>query len=46
MLSIMNDIDPCLLLPICVLYEIQNQIFQQIRHKKQEEKLHAIPDNA
>ena len=29
MLSIMNVIDPCLLLPLCVLYEIQNQIFQQ-----------------
>ena len=28
MLSIMNEIDPCLLLPLCVLYEIQNQIFQ------------------
>ena len=30
MLSIMNEIDPCLLLPLCVLYEIQNQIYQQI----------------
>ena len=29
MLSIINEIDPCLLLPLCVLYEIQNQIFQQ-----------------
>ena len=28
MLSIMNEIDPCLLLPLCVLYEIQNQIYQ------------------
>ena len=28
MLSIMNEIDPYLLLPLCVLYEIQNQIFQ------------------
>ena len=28
MLSIVNEIDPCLLLPLCVLYEIQNQIFQ------------------
>ena len=27
MLSIMNEIDPCLLLPLCVLYGIQNQIF-------------------
>ena len=27
MLSIKNEIDPCLLLPLCVLYEIQNQIF-------------------
>ena len=25
----MNEIDPCLLLPLCVLYEIQNQFFQQ-----------------
>ena len=24
----MNEVDPCLLLPLCVLYEIQNQIFQ------------------
>ena len=30
MLSIMNEIDPCLLLPLCILYEIQNQIYQQI----------------
>ena len=29
MLSFMNEVDPCLLLPLCVLYEIQNQIFQQ-----------------
>ena len=29
MLSIINEIDSCLLLPLCVLYEIQNQIFQQ-----------------
>ena len=29
MLSIMNEIDPCLSLPLYVLYEIQNQIFQQ-----------------
>ena len=28
MLLIMNEIDPCLLLPLYVLYEIQNQIFQ------------------
>ena len=28
MLSIMNEIDPCLLLSLCVLYEIQNQIYQ------------------
>ena len=27
MLSFMNEIDSCLLLPLCVLYEIQNQIF-------------------
>ena len=29
MLSIMNEIDPCLSLPLCVLYRIQNQIFLQ-----------------
>ena len=29
MLSFMNEVDPCLLLSLCVLYEIQNQIFQQ-----------------
>ena len=29
MLSIMNEIDPCLLLLLCVLYGIQNQIFLQ-----------------
>ena len=29
MLSIMNEIDPCLSLPLYVWYEIQNQIFQQ-----------------
>ena len=28
MLSIMNDIDSCLLFSLCVLYEIQNQIYQ------------------
>ena len=28
MLSFMNKVDPCLLLPLCVLYDIQNQIFQ------------------
>ena len=26
----MNEIDLCLLLPLCVLYEIQNQIYQQV----------------
>ena len=30
MLSIMNEIDLYLLLPLCVLHEIQNQIFQQL----------------
>ena len=30
MLSFMNKIDSCLLLPLCILYEIQNQIFQQL----------------
>ena len=28
MLSLMNEVDPCLLLPLCVLYEMQNQFFQ------------------
>ena len=32
MLSIMNEIDPCLLLPLCVLYQIQNQIYQHLIH--------------
>ena len=30
MLSLMNKVDPWLLLPLCVLYEMQNQIFQQV----------------
>ena len=30
MLSLMNELDPCLLLPLCVLYEMQNQIFQHL----------------
>ena len=30
MLSFINEVDPFLLLPLCVLYEIQNQIFQQL----------------
>ena len=33
MLSIINEIDLCLLLPLCVLYEIQNQIYQQLVSK-------------
>ena len=32
MLSIMNEIDPCSLLPLCVLYEVQNQIYQQFQY--------------
>ena len=28
MLSLMNVVDPCLLRLLCVLYEMQNQIFQ------------------
>jgi len=31
MLSLMNEVDPYLLLLLCVLYEMQNQIFQQKR---------------
>ena len=30
MLSFMNEVDLWLLLPLCVLYEMQNQIFQQV----------------
>ena len=30
MFSIINEIDPYLLLPLCVLYEIQNQIYHHI----------------
>ena len=30
MLSLMNEVYPCLLLSLCVLYEMQNQIFQQL----------------
>ena len=30
MLSLMNKVDLCLLLPLCVLYEMQNQIFQHL----------------
>ena len=26
----MNEVDPWLLLPLCILYEMQNQIFQQM----------------
>ena len=32
MLSINHEIDPCMLLPLYVLYEIQNQIYQQLGH--------------
>ena len=27
----MNEVDPWLLLPLCILYEMQNQIFQQTK---------------
>ena len=30
MLSLMNEVDPWLLLSLCVLYKMQNQIFQQL----------------
>ena len=30
MLFFMNEVDPCLLLLLCVLYVMQNQIFQQL----------------
>ena len=43
MLSIVIEIDPCLLLPLCVLYEIQNQIFQQGRlHKATKVSLPSV----
>ena len=29
MLSLMNEIDLCLLFPLCILYEMQNQFFRQ-----------------
>ena len=35
----MNEIDPCLLFPLCVLYEIQNQIFQHLTHQNSHDKL-------
>ena len=34
MLSLMNEVNPWLLLPLCVLYEIQNRIFQQVEVKR------------
>ena len=34
MLSFMNEVDPWLLLSLCVLYVIQNQIFQQMVSKR------------
>ena len=41
MSSLMNEVDPCLLLPPCVLYEMQNQIFQhEIFHLG---KVHSEP---
>ena len=43
MLSIMNEIDPCLLLPLCVLYEIQNQIYQQYHQDVDTSNLIPIP---
>ena len=30
MLSLTNEVNLCLVLPLCVLYEIQNHIFQQL----------------
>ena len=30
MLFFMNEVDPCLLLPLCILYKIQNQIFSNM----------------
>ena len=37
MLLIMNEIDSCLSLPLCVFYEIQNQIFlQQLLQERDE----------
>ena len=38
MLSIMNEIDLCMLLPLCVLYGIQNQIFLQCSSSQHRER--------
>jgi len=40
MLSLMNEVDLCLLLPLCILYEMQNQFFRQ---KHELKKLDDIP---
>ena len=34
LLSLMNEVDPWLLLPLCILYDMQNQIFQRSRLPK------------
>ena len=34
LLSLMNEVDPWLLLPLYILYEMQNQIFQQLVSKR------------
>ena len=44
MLSIMNEIDPCLFLPLCVLYEIQNQIYKQFLRQVLEDQEKEIAD--
>ena len=38
----MNEIDSYLLFPLCVLYEIQNQIFQQVFLKKKKKNFQVV----
>ena len=45
MLSLMNEVDPCLLFPLYILYEIQNQIFQQLKPRKPYFVAHLTLDN-
>ena len=40
MLSVMNEVDPCLLIPLCILYEIQNQNFQHLTRYSIKPKYH------
>ena len=38
----MNEINPCLLLPLCVLYGIQNQFFLHSGHRPDHIHNHAV----